>query len=172
MSALCREKDARPDTLASQLGSRRARNADGRLFYEPQDGQRADDGVQHSGLRVRMLVRLCRRQGQVSSLLPSFVEAWSSAAGTESCSKRTASMLSSALSTAVCQARAEETILENALLYSSAHIGAAEVANRSWKVRSGRYEDDWKRFMDPTVPSIHRSFDTHLAALTQIQTRR
>ena len=48
-------------TQASQFTPRRARNADGLLLHETQDGQRADGGAQLPGLRVTMYVRLCRQ---------------------------------------------------------------------------------------------------------------
>ena len=58
---LRRWKDARLASQAWQFGSRCARHA--LLHQEPQDGQRADDGAQLPGLRVRLLVRLCSDKG-------------------------------------------------------------------------------------------------------------
>ena len=45
-------------------------------------------------------------------------------------------------SAVVCQARTEETILVNSPKYSSASMGAVEVANR---LVEGRQEDDWSK---------------------------
>ena len=115
---------------ATQFRPRRARNTDRPLLHEPQDGPRADDGAQLLGQRVRMYVRFCRRQG----LRPLPCQDWRSVAGRESCSERTASMLS-ASNTTLYHAKTEETTLEKMPKYSSANMAASEVENRLVKGR-------------------------------------
>ena len=69
----------------------------------------------------------------------------------------------SALSIVVCQARTEESILMNSPQYSSASIGATEVAKRTGEgqIRTIRGRLDqvlkiWINMTDPIVPSVFR----------------
>ena len=86
----------------------RARSADGLLLHGPQLGQRADDGAQLPGLRVRTYVRSCRRP-----LISVISNRWDFCGRKRVVLRTDDERAISALSTAVCQARTKDTIRDN-----------------------------------------------------------
>ena len=142
------------------------------LLQEPQEEQRADDGAQHLGLRVRMCIRLCCRHGH---LLVSVVCKGMEFCGRKRVVHRTDSEYAiSALNTAVCQTRIEETILENSSKCSSSSMGAREVANRlaEGQIRTTRARLEKVQKVDIDITDPIGSTRVLVAQLVQSQARR